>query len=486
MGVQRNFMFSAILTVSNYIFPFLVYPYVARVLGVENIGICNFVDSIINYGMLVSLMGITMIGTREIAKAQGDKEQLNRAFTSLFVISLVTTVIATVALITLTYTLHAFAPYRKLLLIGLVKLWGNFFLIEWFYKGIEDFRYITLRTIAVKLGFVVSVFLLIRTASDYTVYFLLLCLMVAINAVINCARAARIVDFRLDRRMMRGMLLPFFVLGCYLLLNSMYTTFNVTWLGLKCGDTEVGYYTTSTKIFQIILAIYSAYSSVILPRASALLSSGNKEEFRQLINTSIDGLMMFAIPIISFIMIFSDGVVGLIAGSGYEGAIVPMMIVMPLVFIIGYEQILVIQILTPMARDRSVFFNSIVGATVGVVANLLIVKAYAAIGSAVVWVIAEIAVLICAQTFVTRYTGLRFPLGRLLRNIAAYLPYVAVCIAVALIAPGPIVAMIIGGVILPFYFVGVQRLVLHNSLYCSLAEAIGTRIRPRKGVSDEI
>ena len=66
--IKKNFFYSSILTTANYIFPFLTYPYVSRVLGVNNIGICNFVDSIINYFILFSMMGISIVGIREIAK----------------------------------------------------------------------------------------------------------------------------------------------------------------------------------------------------------------------------------------------------------------------------------------------------------------------------------------------------------------------------------------------------------------------------------
>ena len=48
-SLKKNFFYSALLTVANYVFPLITYPYVSRVLGVTNIGMCNFVDNIINY-----------------------------------------------------------------------------------------------------------------------------------------------------------------------------------------------------------------------------------------------------------------------------------------------------------------------------------------------------------------------------------------------------------------------------------------------------
>ena len=74
--IKKNFIFSSILTVSNYIFPFIIFPYISRILGVENIGICNFVDSIINYFMLFSMMGFGVVGVREIAAAKCNRMEL--------------------------------------------------------------------------------------------------------------------------------------------------------------------------------------------------------------------------------------------------------------------------------------------------------------------------------------------------------------------------------------------------------------------------
>ena len=61
------------------------------------------------------------------------------------------------------------------------------------------------------------------------------------------------------------------MLGVYLLLTSMYTSYNVTFLGFVSGDMQVGYYSTSVKLFNIILALFSAFTGVMLPRMSLLI-----------------------------------------------------------------------------------------------------------------------------------------------------------------------------------------------------------------------
>ena len=111
-SLTKNFLYSSILTVSNYLFPLIVFPYVSRVLGVDRIGVCNFVDSIVNYFMLFSMMGISIIGIREIASRKGDKEAMSRAFFSLIALNGFFTFIAAVALLVATHMVPALQPYR--------------------------------------------------------------------------------------------------------------------------------------------------------------------------------------------------------------------------------------------------------------------------------------------------------------------------------------------------------------------------------------
>ncbi|WP_455622967.1 oligosaccharide flippase family protein, partial [Parabacteroides sp.] len=180
-NIKKNTAYSAILTTANYIFPLIIYPYISRVLGVTNIGICNFVDSIINYFTLFAMMGINTVAIREVACCKNDKVRLSKVFSSLFLLNLVTTVIMIGLLIASIYLVPEFREYKKLMYIGTSKLLFNALLIEWLYKGLEKFRYITIRTILVRCAYVVSVFLFVRRADDYPIYYALLSSIIIIN-----------------------------------------------------------------------------------------------------------------------------------------------------------------------------------------------------------------------------------------------------------------------------------------------------------------
>lgn len=160
MGIKSNFIYSSLLTVSSFLFPMLTYPYVSRVLGVTNIGVCNFVDSIINYFILFSSMGINVVGIREIAKAKGDTLRVSKVFSSLWILEAGMTAIMLFLLLIATVFISQLNEYASLMMIGACKLIANLFLIEWFYRGIEEFKYITYRSLIVKVLYVVCIFIL--------------------------------------------------------------------------------------------------------------------------------------------------------------------------------------------------------------------------------------------------------------------------------------------------------------------------------------
>lgn len=423
-SIKKNFFYSSILTTANYVFPFLTYPYVSRVLGVYNIGICNFVDSIINYFILFSMMGIGAIGIREIANVKDNDGDLNRTFSSLFIINSISTSIVLIVLCISIFFVPKLFEHKELMMFGVLKLVFNYLNIEWLYKGLENFKYITIRSLLVKCLYVLCVFIFVRERNDYAIYYALICGTYVVNGLINISYSKRFVRFTREALFFRPYIKPFLTLGLYTFLTSMYTSFNVAYLGFVSGEVEVGYYTTATKLYSILLAIFTAFTGVMLPRMSSLLSEGKFDEFKQNLNKSVDILFAFAFPLILFSTVFTPQIIDIISGKGYEGAIIPMRIVMPLMLIIGYEQILIIQILMPLKEDKIILRNSILGACIGLFMNILLVGVchLNTIGSAIVWITSELVVLISAQIFLSRYYNICFPFVRLLVCFISHVP----------------------------------------------------------------
>lgn len=473
-SIKRNFFYNSLLTIANYLFPLLVFPYVSRVLGVNNIGACNYIDSIINIFILVSMLGIPTVGIREIVAAKGDKLKLSRVFSSILYLNGILTLIATTVLLLCIYLVSDFREHESMIFIGIAKLVGNYLLIEWFFKGIEDFKYITIRSIIVRGLYVGAVFLLVQEADDYILYFALTCGITLVNALINCIYARRYVRLTIHPLPLTTFIKPISILGIYVICTSLYYSFNTWWLGYSCGETEVGYYATTTKLFTLILALFSAFTAVMLPRMSSYAAAGDKEKFLEMMNKSLRALYAFVIPLTCFGTIYAKEIILFIAGPGFEGAVLPLQLCMGLLLIIGYEQIIIIQGLMPLKKDRAVLINSIYGGATALVVCFSIVGSLGAVGAAIVWICSEIVVTISASYFTRRYIGISFPWKNLLKNLGYYIPLAAIFMllhnidTLTGIKLSLFLDLLVGGVMLLLYSFILQYFILREPLFVNL------------------
>lgn len=428
-SIKRNFIYKSVLTLSNYLINFITFPYVSRILGVEHIGLVNFVDNTVNYFLLFASMGINILGVREIASVKDNFIERNRVFSNLVGMNLVFTIFTLLVYWICILTIYQLRQYEELFYIGSAKILFTAFLVEWFFTGTENFRYITLRTLLVKGLYVVAVFMFIHSSDDYKVYFIMTIGVVVINALINSTYIRRFVKVDFQEMWSTVFYKKNIVLGIYTIMSSMYLTFNVVVLGFVSGNVEVGYYTTAYKLYAVILGFFSAFTNVMLPRMSALLSKGEGDSFQQMADKSFQLVCKFCLPMIASSIILAPQLVHVLSGKGYEGAILPMRIIMPAVFFVGIAQVLAIQILTPMKKDRILLFASILGASVSIVLNFTFVSSLQSVGTAIVLLCSEMLVTTVYIFYVRWHKIINIPFNSIWHNLILSLPYILVCFA---------------------------------------------------------
>ena len=451
--IKKNFIYNVLLTLSSYIINIIIFPYVSRVLGVELVGKIGFVNNVVSYFSLFAIMGIGTVGIREIAACGNDKQRRSKVFSEILSIALLmTTLVVGVYVLALCFV-PRFREESSLFVVGISNLFFTSLLIEWFYQGIENFRYIAFRSVIVKIIYAFIVLITIKSPSDYLLYFVLTSLVIVINAFINLSYSRNYVDFSLKGVKIKRYIKPILSLGIYRIMVSMYTTFNVIYLGFVCSDTEVGYYYTSTKLFYVLLNIFTAFTSVMMPRMSSLLAENKFDEFKQKTNSSFDLVFAVSFPLIIFCVVYAPHIIMLLSGKGFEGAIAPMRIIMPVLLLTGMAQIWVIQVLIPLKKDNILFVGSLVGAIVGVSANILLVKSLGAIGSAMVLLISELFGNMITFLYAIKKEYISFPLKKLISNLLGSIPYLLVCVLTLQIVEGFYLQIIVGLLLCAMYFV---------------------------------
>lgn len=474
-SVKKNFGYNLILTLCGYIFPLITYPYVSRVLGVQNIGICNFVDSIINYFIIFSMLGISSFGVREIARFRENIERRNDAFTNLITINVITTVFAVVVLIVCTYTVPKLSEYKPFLLVGITKIVFNVFLIEWFFQGIQNFKYITIRTLLVRVLYVILVFIFVQDREDTLIFFSLTIFITVINSIINWAYSHKFVTLQyriISIQHLRLFILPILSFGYYKILTSMYTTFNTVFLGLATNNLEVGYFTTATKLYSIIMGVLTAFTTVMIPRVAVLLHEGKKKDLQRIMNQTLSIVTAVSIPIILYCLFWAEDIIFLIAGSGYEGSVTPFRIVILLLLFIGFEQIIIQQFLMASTKNKPILIISTIGAIIGIVFNIILTPLFGAIGSAISWGVSEICVLFSGIYFVRKSFGVFFPFNSILKDFLWDLFYVTPLIVIYCMKLNMWYHLIVSGVVIFVLFIIINCWIHKNDRILEMLEMV--------------
>ncbi len=424
MGIRQNFGYNLILTLCNYLCPLITFPYVSRVLGEIQVGVCGFVDAIVNYFVIFSMLGVGSYGIREIARCGDNKEQRNIVFTNLMLINIILTIFAVAILLVCTFYIPQLQQYKELLGVGIIKIVFSVFIIEWLFQGVERFKYITLRSVTVNLLYVLSVLLFVRNSSDTLIYYFLTTLVVAVNALLNWYNSRRFRKWNFKSIDIRTYLKPVLTFGYYKILTSMYTTFNVIFLGFVSGDAQAGYFVTATKLYTILMAAFTAFTTIMVPRVSVMLASKEYTKLQRLSDEIFEILFSITLPVIFFALFYASQIIDIVAGDGYEGAVLPFRIVIFLLTIIGMEQIVIQQFLMASSSNRSIMMVSTIGAITGVGINILFTPSLGAVGSAIAWSVSEVMVLLVGVYFMKICTTVTLNYKNLLNALFWCLPYI--------------------------------------------------------------
>lgn len=460
VSIKKNFAYKSLLTVSSYLMAFMTFPYVSRVLGVETLGLVNFVDNTVNYFILFATMGIALFGVREIAIVKETPQKLNSVFSNILGLNTLFTLITLLVYLVLIATIPKFNQFSELFYIGVAKILFTVLLVEWFFTGIEHFRFIAIRSIFIKLTYVFAVFVFIKDSNDYVLYFILTVGVVVFNAIINITYIRKFVVFRFRYMFSLKYFKQNISLGIYSIMTSMYLTFNVMYLGLVTDNVQVGYYTTAFKLYSVVLGLFTAFTNVMLPRMSALLADGEIERFQVLVKKSFSVMSIFSIPVIICGIILAPQIIYVISGNGYEGAIMPMRIIMPAMLFVGIAQVTAIQLLMPMKKDRILLYASLLGAIISVILNLILVSCWKSIGSAIVLLSAEISVTLFYIGYLKKKEIAKLPFRSLLDGVYWAFPSLLISVLIGTLVKNPFICIGVVAPMMLFYLFFIYRKVL--------------------------
>ena len=169
-SIKVNFIMNAILSVSDFVFPFITFPYISRILLPEGTGRVNFAVSLINFFVMLAMLGVPTYGIRACAQVRDDKMKLTRVAQELLFINLFMTIVSYALLAGALLFIPRLFEDRLLYIIVGASILFTAIGMEWLFKALEQYTYITVRSLIFKAIAVAAMFILVHQKSDYVVY----------------------------------------------------------------------------------------------------------------------------------------------------------------------------------------------------------------------------------------------------------------------------------------------------------------------------
>lgn len=394
-SLKLNITMNAILTMSSFIFPLITFPYVSRVLLPEGTGKVSFAISLISYFSMFAQLGIPTYGIRTCAKIRDNREELTRTVHELLSINLIMSLISYAVLSVALLTVPRIQEERTLYIVVSFTIILTSIGMEWLYKALEQYTYITIRSIIFKIVSLVAMFLMVHTKDDYVIYGGITILAASASNIFNFINVHRYIEIKpVGNYNVKRHLKPvaiFFAMSCA---TTIYTHLDTVMLGFMATDKDVGYYNAAVRIKTILVSIVTSLGTVLLPRASYYIEHGKKNEFKRITKKALNFVFLFATPMILYFIYFAKEGIYFLSGKAYAGSIIPMQIIMPTLLLIGITNILGIQILVSLGREKTVLYSEITGTFVDVILNILLIPKFSSAGAAIGTVAAEFAVFI--------------------------------------------------------------------------------------------
>lgn len=401
-SVLKNYLMNATYTLLNIIIPIITIPYVSRILLADGVGKVSFAQNIVSYFVLIASLGIPNYGIREVARTANDIFQCSKVFWEIFLINCISTVIAAIAYYTTILTVGYFGDKRILLIIVGLSLVLNICNIDWFYKGIEDFKYITIRSYIVKMLSLVAILIFVRSPKDIVVYAFIVTATTSTNYILNIIHVRKLINLYPIRKLeLKSHLKPIFFMFATALAVELYAQLDTTMVGILCGDIYVGYYSNSMKLIKILVVVITAIGTVLLPKISQYVQSGRKEDVSNLLKKAIEYILFISAPVTFGLFMVSDDIVKLFFGLDFLPAITTLKILVFLVPIISVGNIFGSQLLVALNQEKLLTLTVFLGAIVNILLNSFLIGGYKQNGAAVASVIAELCVM-CSQIILSR------------------------------------------------------------------------------------
>ena len=407
-SLAKNSLYLVLYRLLTVLFPLVTVSYASHIIFSDGIGRVASAQNIVQYFVLIAGLGIPNYGIREVSKVRQSGIDVNKLFTELISINTISTFLCLLIYYILVRDLSVYETDPLLYNIIGLTVFLNFFNVDWFYQGNEEFAYIAKRSFLVKL---LSLFLLltfVNDKDDYVVYASINLFGVAGNNILNCYNLKKYkVRFQFQNLQICRHLKPIFILLSTTIAIELYTMVDTTMLTFMCTSSQVAYYTNSIKIVRLLVIFVTSIGGVLLPRLSYYKFQGMMSECENVVNRVFSYMFLLLIPCGVGLYFLSGSLVRVLFGQSFIGGIHTMEISSILVFALGFSNLFGTQVLLTFNEEKKLLYATLLGAISNLILNVILIPLYDQNGAVIASIVSEVLVTLFTYYYAKKHLRIR-------------------------------------------------------------------------------
>ncbi|MDX8334913.1 flippase [Candidatus Cetobacterium colombiensis] len=394
-NLTKNYLYNIVSLLTGVLFPFITFPYISRILMPEYLGKISFVQSLTNYFITLALLGIPAYGIRELsrAKVSQDKREFSKNFTELLVISLVMSIVSFLLFFSIIMISQKLNDVKELLYIYSFQVIFAFLNLDYFFIALEKHKRRTMRSVILRFISLALILILVKKPTDYIKYGFILVFPELLARIIDIYLCKDYIDLNIRKLNLKKHFKPLFTIFLYVFSVGIYVNLDATMLGIMKTETEVGLYTTGSKLVRMVIPIMSVLGTVMAPKIIGYIKNKDKDKIYDTMDKFMDFNIILGIPA-TFLMIYlSKDIILLISGDKFIDSNLTMKIISAIIIFLPVGTFFGGQLLLPNDKEKLVFKVAITGMIFNVIFNFILIPKFSIEGAAFATAFTEI--LIC-------------------------------------------------------------------------------------------
>ena len=424
-SLKKNLAYNVAYQILVIILPLITAPYVSRVLGADGLGTYSYIFSIVTYFGLFGMLGIANHGNRSVALVRDNRQKVSEAFSNTYIIQLCTTVIALLLYFLFIYCW--FSGDKTIAYIESIIVLSYVLDITWFFFGLEQFAVTVTRNAIIKIATVVAIFIFVRSREDLWIYALIMSCGMLFSLIYLWLRIRKYADFcKPSWSQVKSNIKPVLMLFIPAIAYSIYKLLDKVMLGAMSSMSQVGLFDNAEKIINIPSSLITAFGTVMMPRITVLLGTGDEHRISYLNKISVRYFTLLVVGAAFGLAGICNVLAPVYFGSEFVGSA-------PIIAGLGFSLIFVTwanvirtQYLIPNKLDKPYVISSVIGALANLAVNIILIPKFAGIGAMIGTIIAEFTVFFVQLILVRR----SFPMSQYLQPVLFLFPIGMIMLAV--------------------------------------------------------